>query len=46
MPVNKSLSFETILEMGDKKDRVHHLNMIFLFKVSVLHKVMDGNAVG
>lgn len=35
--MNEILSFETILEMGDKKDKVCHLNMIFL---------TNGNAVG
>lgn len=32
--------------MGDKKDKVHQINMIFLIKGSVLQKIMDRNAVG
>lgn len=44
--MNKILDLKTILEMGDKKDEGHHINVIFLIKVNVLQKITDRNAIG
>lgn len=42
--MNKVLGLKTILEVGDKKDKGYHINVIFLIEITVLQNITDRNA--